>query len=115
VGRCCVVPDDIEPAIVTKHVYRVTVERQLIHPELLVRAYQGAPTVVAALNASVRGQTRAGINGEILRTLALPIPPISEQEVILEHVRMAWALLGSTAERCAALGNALSSLDSALL
>ena len=36
VGRCCLVPADLETAIITKHVYRITLDQRLIHPQFLV-------------------------------------------------------------------------------
>ena len=32
VGRTCVLPDQVEPAIITKHVYRVSVDKRLVLP-----------------------------------------------------------------------------------
>ncbi|PRQ02330.1 hypothetical protein ENSA5_24210 [Enhygromyxa salina] len=36
VGRCAVIPDDLETAIITKHVYRVSVEQRLMLLSLLM-------------------------------------------------------------------------------
>ena len=32
VGRCCVVPPHLESAIITKHVYRISVNQDFINP-----------------------------------------------------------------------------------
>jgi len=43
VGRCCVIPDELEPAIITKHVYRLSAETKLISPRyLLLNLWGGA-------------------------------------------------------------------------
>lgn len=39
VGRCCVVLADIETAIISKHVYRISVEPRLINLRLLAAAW----------------------------------------------------------------------------
>ena len=46
VGRCCVIPEDIEAAIITKHVYRITSNQELVKPyylmySLLTKAFSG--------------------------------------------------------------------------
>lgn len=87
VGRCCLVPADLgEPAIITKHVYRITVDQALIHPRMLMIALLGSPVVRRQLYGEVKGQTRPGINGEILRRLCVPVPPLTEGARILEKV-----------------------------
>jgi type I restriction enzyme S subunit len=86
VGRCCVVPPDLETAIITKHVYRISLDQRTGNPYFVMHALQGGPDVRKQLFGQVQGQTRPGINGEILRKIALPIPPISEQEQIVAEV-----------------------------
>jgi type I restriction enzyme S subunit len=36
VGRCCVVPANLEEAIITKHVYRISVNQSIINPHYLM-------------------------------------------------------------------------------
>jgi type I restriction enzyme S subunit len=92
VGRCCVLPADCEPAIITKHVYRISVDRALIDPFLLMEALRGSVAVEAQLKQRIRGQTRPGINGTILRSLAIPVPPIQEQARIVSEVDLRLSL-----------------------
>jgi type I restriction enzyme S subunit len=86
VGRACVVPADLEPAIITKHIYRITTDQQLINPHLLVFALQGSEAILGQVSAGIRGQTRPGINGAILKSLAVPVPPREEQEQIVTFI-----------------------------
>jgi type I restriction enzyme S subunit len=83
VGRCCVVPPDIETAIITKHVYRIFPEHKLINSYFLMNALRGSTAVLRQIRGEIRGQTRPGINGETLRNLIIPVPPRLEQEQIL--------------------------------
>lgn len=91
VGRVCVVPEDLEPAIITKHVYRITPNRHLVSPRILMEALRGAPIVRVQLFASKRGQTRDGINGSILRSIKIPLPPLDEQRAIVARIDAAFA------------------------
>lgn len=87
IGRTCVVPDELEPAIITKHVYRIAVNRDIVLPHYLCIALRGGETVRAQLLGSVQGQTRPGLNGSILRRIRLPIPSIAEQVEIIAEVQ----------------------------
>ncbi len=92
VGRCCVIPDDIETAIITKHVYRITVDRARVEPHYLMLSLLGDPFVLSQVQEQIRGQTRPGINGQILKGLHVCTPSLSEQQEIIRCVDM---LLGS--------------------
>lgn len=86
IGRVCVVPDQIEPSIITKHVYRITVNRELAAPEYLAIALRGASKVRAQLLGSVQGQTRPGLNGTLIKQIRIPTPPVEEQHRIVTEV-----------------------------
>jgi type I restriction enzyme, S subunit len=86
VGRTCVVPEEVEPAIVTKHVYRITVDRSIVMPQFLHLALWGGPIVRKQMFGSAIGQTRPGLNGGILRRLAIPLPPLTEQSRVVDAV-----------------------------
>jgi type I restriction enzyme S subunit len=73
-------------------VYRISVDRAVIDPLFLMNALRGSKAVEAQLVQGVRGQTRPGINGTILRLLAIPIPPIQEQARIVSEVDLRLSL-----------------------
>lgn len=86
IGRVCVVPQDIEPAIITKHVYRISVNRELVIPDYVAIALRGSREVRAQLMGSVQGQTRPGLNGGLIRKIRVPIPPLDYQQSIAAEV-----------------------------
>ncbi len=86
VGRCCTVPEDLERAIITKHVYRISPNYSLVLPNFLMHSLQGASVLRAALTADMRGQTRPGINGEILRSLPVALAPLEEQKAVIASI-----------------------------
>jgi type I restriction enzyme S subunit len=93
VGRVCVVPTDLEPAIITKHVYRISTNQAFVNPKYLMLSLWGGATVRKQLFGQVQGQTRPGINGEILRRLAIPVPPLVEQNRIVAEVERRLSLV----------------------
>jgi type I restriction enzyme, S subunit len=115
VGRCCLVPADLETAIITKHVYRITLDQRLIHPQFLVLGFQGAVEVLRQLSRAVRGQTRPGINGQILKSLAIPVPPRQEQEVICKIVQNQIVGVNDISDQVSEITDALDQLDQAIL
>lgn len=86
-----------------------------MNPEMLVRAFQGAPIVLAALGKNTRGQTRAGINGTILKELLLPVPPRAEQDAMLVTLGVAIDAVESLRQTKGELEMNLSTLNSSVL
>jgi type I restriction enzyme S subunit len=92
VGRCCVIPLDVEKAIITKHVYRITCNQNLINPYFLMHCLRGSTAVADQINAAIQGVTRPGINGGILKALLIPVPPLPEQQEIVRRVEELFVL-----------------------
>lgn len=85
-GRSCVIPDDLETAIITKHVYRITMERELVAPEFYNLLLQTEWVSRRHMFENSQGQTRPGLNSTILRCLPVPLLSRSEQVEIVERV-----------------------------
>lgn len=79
IGRTCVFPEWAVPAICTKHVYRIQVDCEGLHPEYLSASIRFSPFVRSQLGASVTGQIVAGITSRDLRALRIDEPPIELQ------------------------------------
>lgn len=86
VGRVCVLPDNLEPAIVTKHCYRITPATTAITSRFLAMALRADAPTRWHIFGQLRGQTRPGINGPILKNTPVPVPPLLEQELIVAEV-----------------------------
>ncbi|HXO40527.1 MAG TPA: restriction endonuclease subunit S [Thermoanaerobaculia bacterium] len=83
VGRCCVVPADLEPAIITKHVYRLSVDQSRADPFFLMHCIYGLARLASALRGSAQGLSRPGLNKSLLLPLCFPLPPLEEQQEIV--------------------------------
>jgi type I restriction enzyme S subunit len=115
VGRCCVIPEDIEPAIVTKHVYRITVNRSVCEPHFLMFALRGDIHVRRQIESQIRGQTRPGINGQILRCLSIPTPPLVEQREIKRRVQAMLLLADRIEQRLSTATSQANKLTQSIL
>lgn len=91
-GRTCVVPPDLEAAIITKHVYRVSMNLDCLEPEFFNLVLQSDTTSRARMLANAQGQTRPGLNGSILSELPMPLPSLREQQ---ESIRLVDEMLSS--------------------
>jgi type I restriction enzyme S subunit len=84
VGRVCVLPTDIESAIITKHCYRLTMAEGMVDAEYVALALRAENPTRHHIYGNIRGQTRPGINGSILKAAPVPLAPLEEQQAIVE-------------------------------
>ena len=115
VGRVCVVPEDLESAIITKHVYRITVNQEQVLPKFLMFCLMGDPLLNAQMGDQVRGQTRPGINGMILKSLPVRCPPVEEQHEIVRRSEALFDLADVIQKRVAAGAVRAEKLTQAIL
>jgi type I restriction enzyme S subunit len=79
-GRSAVLPDDLPTAITTKHLATITVNRDLILPEILSESIFLNPRVLAQIKAANRGAIMEGLNLGIIRKLSINAPPMAQQQ-----------------------------------
>ena len=88
-GRSAVLPDDLPAAITTKHLATITVNRDLLLPEILSESIFHNPRVLAQIEAANRGAIMEGLNLGIIRKLRINTPPMDQQmhyESIRHHL-----------------------------
>lgn len=86
VGRCCVVPEVIDNALSSKHVWTVTLDPERYLPELACLQVNSSPWALAHFGRDAQGGIMSAIRSETLRSLRLPTPPMAEQ-------RRIWAVM----------------------
>ena len=82
VGRACVAPDGIEPAMVKADCFRFRLEGKRVLPRFA--AYQLSATATAAAGSLATGATRARTNLTVTASRNIALPPLKEQQVIVE-------------------------------
>jgi type I restriction enzyme S subunit len=115
VGRTCVLPDQVEPAIITKHVYRVSVDKRLVLPYYFLNALRGSEVVLEQIGTNVRGQTRPGLNGTIIKSIYIPLAALDEQVEILRVIGRAFAWIERLAAEATSVRKLIDHLHQAVL
>ena len=84
VGRVAVVPENAEPGIINPRLVRYLPDTTRVKPRYLQLAMQGTTSQVQ-LREAAKGTTMEGLNMQILGKLMLAIPPLGEQDAILNE------------------------------
>jgi type I restriction enzyme S subunit len=84
VGRACVAPSGIEPAMVKADCFRFRVNSSTALPKFVATELTAGSAFDAGILSS--GSTRSRIPLSVMATRKLALPPLSEQSVILEFL-----------------------------
>jgi type I restriction enzyme S subunit len=93
VGRSAVVPDSLEVALSSKHLWTMTFDQEKVIPELVCWQLNFAPWVKSWFRRETQGGIMDAIQSKTLRELRLPVPPMGEQSEIFERYRTMTAKL----------------------
>ena len=103
VGRCCVVPETVDVALSSKHVWTLTLDPDRYLPELACLQMNYGPWALEHFGRDEQGGIMSAIRSETLRSLRLPTPPLAVQQEI-------WAVLHAASCRIEAQEAILSKL-----
>lgn len=85
VGRCAVIPDSIERALSSKHLWAMSFDQSLVIPELICWQLNYASWVKSWFRRETQGGIMDAIQSKTLKKLNIPIPPIEEQKEIYKR------------------------------
>jgi type I restriction enzyme S subunit len=82
VGRCCVIPGDLDVALSSKHLWTMTFNIERAIPELICWQLNYSSWAQAWFRRAMQGGIMDAIQSTTLKTLQLPVPSIDEQALI---------------------------------
>ncbi len=85
IGRTLVLPNDIESGIINPRLIKITFDKEFCLPEYM-QIYIASPAAKQIFKLSSHGGTMDVLNMSTLKALPLPLPSVSEQQVIVEMV-----------------------------
>ncbi len=85
VGKCAVVPVGISTALSSKHLWTMTFDQSVILPELVCWQLNYAAWVKSWFRKETQGGIMDAIQSRTLKTLRLPVPPMTEQKIIFNR------------------------------
>ncbi|AKL44121.1 hypothetical protein AN686_0226650 [Serratia marcescens] len=85
-GKCEIVPHNAEKGIIDSHLIRVRVNNKLIVPNFFKLLVDESPEIKHQIKIQGKGSIMLGLNSGIIRGLYLPLPGISEQQLILSFL-----------------------------
>ena len=85
VGRACVAPAGIEPAMVKADCFRYRLDKAQVLPEFVATELSASSAADAGMMSS--GSTRSRIPLSVMATRKLAVPPMDEQKAIADFLR----------------------------
>lgn len=85
VGEVCVIPENIGQARISTNLMKISLVKKGLLPRFFTMLFNGSPAVLMQVREFCKGSTRDFLNQDILKKIAIPFPPVSEQKQIFAH------------------------------
>lgn len=95
IGKCSVVPDNIEPGIMDSHLIKIRLSQKML-PRYFEYAYE-SDMGYSQLLINSKGSIMNGLNSTIIKGLYIPVPEIIEQQAIVDFLDKECAQIDSIA------------------
>ena len=97
-GRVCIVPHDFYEGNVNQHVCIIRAKQQQLNPNYL-SAYLSTPGMQKEIQIEQNGASREGLSLDSIRNFNILLPPIHEQQKVVEYLEQATAEIDQAIDR----------------
>ncbi len=115
VGELCVVPNGIPESRISSNLMRIRLNIDFLDPQFCCFLLFGSPNVLKQISDSCGGSTRIFIDGKILKSLEIRLPPLAEQYEIVRRVGMLFERADAIDREVEAAGRRCERLTQAVL
>ncbi|MCA1568304.1 MAG: restriction endonuclease subunit S [Acidobacteria bacterium] len=114
-GKVCVAPPEVQDWRMTGHILRLRLNTRIVLPEFVAYSLWGDLAVKEQVVDGIRGMTRPGYNTSLLERILIPIPPMPEQERIVDIVKSVLQTIRHIADESTAADKGFNTLSQAIL
>jgi len=115
VGEICVVPDDINKAIISTNLMKLSLAKNAVVPSFFTYLFNGSPYVLKQVSDLCKGSTRDFLNQDILKRLTIILPPMREQMQIDVEIRRLFSVIEEISSSVNRIFNRAQCLKSLIL
>ena len=108
-GNGAVVPDNFGPANINQHSVRIRVDRDRVKPEYLA-AYLNSSLCRPQVERAATGSSRPALDYRSVRQLRIVVPPLAEQDEIIEQITAKIEDLRYLESRLSTVGDEMQSI-----
>jgi type I restriction enzyme S subunit len=84
IGKCTVFPDNAEVGIMDSHLLRIQVNTEIADKKFMALVIAAEEVVGRQISQMSHGSIMSGLSSSIVRRLRVPLPPLNEQQYIVE-------------------------------
>ena len=86
IGKICSVPKEMEGALLSTNLMRVSLNENIIKTEFFIYLFQSKGIVLDQVKELCKGSTREFLNQNILKRIIFPVPSLKTQKNIIENI-----------------------------
>ena len=94
IGKCAIVPNNIEQGIIDSHLIRIRLNNEVIEPQFLLQMFS-SKQILSQIKRLTVGGIMEGLSSSIIRKIMIPLPPLTEQKVIAQALNDVDELINS--------------------
>lgn len=87
IGRTAVIPNDLEPAIISSHLCCLTPDKSKIYPDFLQKEFVLDDEVSYQIHSNKKGAIMSGLNLGIIKNITIHYPDLNKQKEFLNIVK----------------------------